>query len=1044
MCAFISCAPSLLNRFAAYSHSSKFIRRPIESCSCPLPPSPANADMPKNRSSGRSRVFRQNDRLLGRHIKPSIGVHNYSLFTLRVHCSVVLLLLIMFSSRSSSSFSSSSSSSSSSSFSPSFSSFPSFGSFFLPMLFLLLSPGLRFDHRRHHSLLSVCSASPPGVNLEDVSADEDYSVLVEQETNKPADVDNDVIQSLVDNFLNKGTAVDGVPPPVGPEQPEKTDAEPLKLNKEAQALVNSSDFWRTTNLEPSESISDPSRVQAWLNGYSSELQRVLQQIAQAGWNYFASASFTTKQYLDEAEEVGRAFLRASTLQSRQFNASVFPLGSAQRVQLSILAQQGMNSLEARDLHEFNRILLAINQQFTHTQLCGEPGKVPTAGDKATCLLKFPDLPSMLYSQNTGTNQCLELWQKWRLSAGSNLTQSYAELIELSNKGAKLNGYSDAGAMWRSVYELPAQFGFYSASQIDISRQMDILYSQLAPLYQQLHAYFRARLAAVYAQKANEDSEKGGQQLSRDGPLPIHLLKSLSGDSWTVHYEQTKPFPEEMPAEEQKIANEMVDSFRAQNYTVRTMFSKVYRFMKFVGFERLPRTFWTSSIFTRNWSKDMICNPATAYNMMNGQQDDYRVKVCAQLSEQDFVNAHRLLAKLYYQYGSRTQPILLRDAPNPSLSAALAGAFGIVALHPDYLRAQKLVSEKTERNAEAEVNRLYREALEDIVKLPFAIVADKWRYAAFEGRINASNWSKEWWQLRQHYQGIVAPPMADPRSVEFDAVASPAIGQQHAPATRDALAYVIQFQILKKLCGGVDQLSDGCMPNQTTAKSVLEAIAQGGSISWLDAFEKLTGTRQLDAGPLLEYYAPLLAWLKRTNEAEQRVIGWDKSKGELFTDNELPVLKAHFESDNAFGSGIMSPDGGGVGMAGGEGAPIAFPGQSCTSGQECLLDSHCNGTICVCREGLFTLRIADSYNCVPGDPAKVGFTDDNGGLVIALNPNNETDATDSAANNEQNVVVRPNANDQNDRTVNRASQLLYTPLWWLGILALLSMTFCTNH
>ena len=30
----------------------------------------------------------------------------------------------------------------------------------------------------------------------------------------------------------------------------------------------------------------------------------------------------------------------------------------------------------------------------------------------------------------------------------------------------------------------------------------------------------------------------------------------------------------MPAEEQKIANELVDAFHAQNYTVRVMFAKV--------------------------------------------------------------------------------------------------------------------------------------------------------------------------------------------------------------------------------------------------------------------------------------------------------------------------------------------------------------------------------------------------------------------------------------------------------------------------------------
>ena len=73
-------------------------------------------------------------------------------------------------------------------------------------------------------------------------------------------------------------------------------------------------------------------------------------------------------------KVGRTFLRATAQQSGQFNASAFPYGSAERLQLSVLAQQGMNALDSVDLQEFNRILLAINQQFTHTQLCGEPGK----------------------------------------------------------------------------------------------------------------------------------------------------------------------------------------------------------------------------------------------------------------------------------------------------------------------------------------------------------------------------------------------------------------------------------------------------------------------------------------------------------------------------------------------------------------------------------------------------------------------------------------------------------------------------------------------
>ena len=39
-------------------------------------------------------------------------------------------------------------------------------------------------------------------------------------------------------------------------------------------------------------------------------------------------------------------------------------------------------------------------------------------------------------------------------------------------------------------------------------------------------------------------------------------------------------------------------------------------MKYLGFEKLPRSFWTNSLFKRNWAKEMICNPATAYDMVD--------------------------------------------------------------------------------------------------------------------------------------------------------------------------------------------------------------------------------------------------------------------------------------------------------------------------------------------------------------------------------------------------------------------------------------------
>ena len=49
------------------------------------------------------------------------------------------------------------------------------------------------------------------------------------------------------------------------------------------------------------------------------------------------------------------------------------------------------------------------------------------------------------------------------------------------------------------------------------------------------------------------------------------------------------------------------------------------------------------------------------------------------------------------------------------------------------------------------------------------------------------------------------------------------------------------------------------------------LALGASKPWPDALEALTGERRIDAGALLEYFAPLQGWLKEQNQG--RACGW---------------------------------------------------------------------------------------------------------------------------------------------------------------------------
>jgi hypothetical protein len=48
------------------------------------------------------------------------------------------------------------------------------------------------------------------------------------------------------------------------------------------------------------------------------------------------------------------FLKATVAQSKQFNASAFGYGTAERVQLALLRQQGMNALSDADLAAYNK------------------------------------------------------------------------------------------------------------------------------------------------------------------------------------------------------------------------------------------------------------------------------------------------------------------------------------------------------------------------------------------------------------------------------------------------------------------------------------------------------------------------------------------------------------------------------------------------------------------------------------------------------------------------------------------------------------------
>ena len=50
------------------------------------------------------------------------------------------------------------------------------------------------------------------------------------------------------------------------------------------------------------------------------------------------------------------------------------------------------------------------------------------------------------------------------------------------------------------------------------------------------------------------------------------------------------------------------------------------------------------------------------------------------------------------------------------------------------------------------------------------------------------------------------------------------------------------------------------------------LAAGASQPWQDTLQKLTGTREMDASVIIEYFQPLMKWLEEQNRGQ--TCGWN--------------------------------------------------------------------------------------------------------------------------------------------------------------------------
>ncbi|KAK3782380.1 hypothetical protein RRG08_067171 [Elysia crispata] len=309
------------------------------------------------------------------------------------------------------------------------------------------------------------------------------------------------------------------------------------------------------------------------------------------------------------------------------------------------------------------------------------------------------------------------------------------------------------------------------------------------------------------------------------------------DAWRGWRDQSGKKMKDMYQEYVQLSNENVQIL-GKGYTTKKMFQTAEDFFYSLGLDNMTQIFWEKSMLERPEGREVVCHPS-AWDMK--KQDDFRIKMCTTI--------------------------------NHAFHEAVGDTIALSVQTPSHLKSIGLLKAGDEQDKEADLNFLMLMALEKIAFLPFGYLIDQWRWSVFRGDTPPEQYNNEWWHLRCRLQGI--SPAVKRGADDFDPAAKYHVVANFA-YIQYFVSFVLQFQFYKAACvaaGYTGPLYKCDFYNNKAAGEKFKSMLQlGSSLPWPEAMERMTGQRHMDAGPLVEYFEPLLDFLRKENGDDY---GWEE-------------------------------------------------------------------------------------------------------------------------------------------------------------------------
>jgi peptidyl-dipeptidase A len=574
-------------------------------------------------------------------------------------------------------------------------------------------------------------------------------------------------------------------------------------------------------------------AQAFIEEAEARLLASSVDAARAEWVKATYITDDTEILAAKADELSINETVELAKKATRFDSLKLPEDVARKMKLLKLSLTLATPADPKKSEDLTRIVASMEGTYGKGKYC-------PAG-KSACL-DLEDL-TRLMANSRNAAELQDAWRGWHAIARP-MRPEFARYVDLANQGARELGFADDGAMWRAKYDMPPD---------DFAKELDRLWEQVRPLYLSLHAYVRAKLREKY----------GADLVPADGPIPAHLLGNMWGQTWDNIYPLVAP-----PSADPGFDLTRILQTRKTDYKQMVHYGE--SFFTSLGFAPLPKTFWERSLFLKPRDRDVVCH-ASAWDV--DAVNDVRLKMCIDITAEDFLTIHHELGHNFYQRAYDRQPFLFRDSANDGFHEAVGDTIAL-SVTPAYLVKIGLLDKApdTSPDTSKDIGLLLRKALEKVAFLPFGLVIDQWRWKVFSGEIPPEKYNQTWWELRRKYQGI-APP-AGRSEADFDAGAKYHVAA-NVPYMRYFLADILQFQFHRALAqiAGCREPLNRCSiyDNKEAGRRLNAMLAMGESRPWPEALAALTGQRAMDATAIRDYFAPLQAWLDEQNKGKP--VGW---------------------------------------------------------------------------------------------------------------------------------------------------------------------------